>query len=210
MVLHPDNPASPEDIEKGYQLLFANFRKHIALSTEEEAVLRKLFVHRFFKKKNFVLKEGDRCISEFFIFSGCLRTYCVDNNGFEHSLLFAIESWWSGDIHSFITKKKAWINIVALEPTHLLAISHKDFDELSVRVPATERYFRILLQNSLVASQERMYQNLALTAEERYVNFRAKYPFFEQRIPQKHIASFLGITPEFLSTIRKKLSKKKN
>src|SRR5688500_6196855 len=136
-----------------------------------------------------------------------MRTYYVDKDKDEHVIYLAIEDYWSGDLYSFWSQKPALYYIEALEQTTLLRIEKSDVELLLERVPKFERFFRILLKNSLVAQQHRIVQNLSFTAEERYLQFREKYPRLELRIPQKHIASFLGVTPEFLSTLRKKMAK---
>jgi CRP-like cAMP-binding protein len=136
-----------------------------------------------------------------------LRTYTIDENGFEHILMFAIEDWWTGDLYSFPTRKPSNHFIDALEDTEILQISKPNLDKLFEQVPKFERFYRILFQNALIAQHERINQNLSFTAEQRYLHFIKKYPEVEQRISQKHVATFLGITPEFLSMLRKKIAK---
>ena len=120
--------------------------------------------------------------------------------------MFAVQDWWITDIQGFVTGKPAIVNIEAIEDSVVLELQKDDLDKLYVKVPKFERVFRILMQNSYIREQLRTTQNLTLTAEERYVNFVAKYPHVYQRVPLKQIASYLGITPEFLSVIRKKKS----
>jgi CRP-like cAMP-binding protein len=141
--------------------------------------------------------------------SGCLRAYYTDDRGIEHAVQFAIEDWWIGDMRSFMTETPAWLNIDALEDTEVLMISKESIDRLYVEIPAFERYFRIRIQNAFIAEQQRIGAGLSKSAEERYLEFIQKYPKMEQRIPQVHIASYLGITPEFLSTIRGKIARRK-
>jgi CRP-like cAMP-binding protein len=146
--------------------------------------------------------------TENFIAKGCLRTYSIDANGFEHIVLFGTEGWWMNDMYSFLTQTPATYYIDALEDTELLQISRADLDLLYERVPKFERFFRIILQNAFIAQQRRIHHSLSDTAEQRYLHFLEKYPQLEQRIPQKQIAAFLGITPEFLSMLRRKRTKK--
>lgn len=188
--------------------LINHFSQFVKLKTEEITLINTLFSQRSLKKKDHLLQNNQICRTESFIISGCLRTYSIDENGFEHTLTFAVENWWTGDLLSFLTEKPSSYNIVAIENSEILQITKKNLDRLYLEVPKLERYFRLLVQNAYVAQQERINQNLSLTAERRYLDFIEKYPAFSQRIPQKHIASYLGITPVFLSMLRKKISKR--
>ncbi|WP_257670896.1 Crp/Fnr family transcriptional regulator [Parapedobacter tibetensis] len=187
--------------------LINHFSKHIKLTTDEIELINSLFSQRSLKKREFLLKSNQICRTESFIFSGCLRTYSIDENGFEHTLTFAVEDWWTGDLLSFLTEMPSFYNIVALENSEILQITKMNLDKLYVEVPKLERYFRLLIQNAYVTQQQRIIQNLSQTAEQRYLAFIEKYPAFLQRISQKHIASYLGITPVFLSMLRKKVSR---
>jgi CRP-like cAMP-binding protein len=139
---------------------------------------------------------------------GCLRTYTLDENGVEHIVMFGIEDWWVGDLYSFLTQSPASYFIDALEDTEVLQISKSNLDILYENIPKFERFFRLILQNAFIAQQKRINQNLSFTAEQRYIDFIEKYPQLEQRISQKHISSYLGITPVFLSMLRRKLIQK--
>jgi CRP-like cAMP-binding protein len=188
-------------------LILQNVGKHIQLSKTEADYFVSLLQQKTLKRKEFLLKEGDICKTENFITKGCLRTYTIDENGFEHILMFAIEDWWIGDPYGFWTQTPSTHFIDALENSELLQISKPNLDKLLETVPKFERFYRIVFQNALIAERLRINQNLSFTAEQRYLNFIEKYPNMEQRISQKHIATFLGITPEFLSMIRNKISK---
>jgi CRP-like cAMP-binding protein len=120
--------------------------------------------------------------------------------------MFGVEDWWVGDLYSFLTQTPSTYFIQALETTEVLQINKAQLDELYERVPKFERFFRILLQNAFIAQQNRINQNLSFTAEQRYLDFITKYPHLEQRIPQKHVAAYLGMTPVFLSMLRKKIA----
>jgi CRP-like cAMP-binding protein len=137
-----------------------------------------------------------------------LRTYTLDANGFEHIVMFGIEDWWVGDLFSFLTQKPSAYFIDALEDSEVLQISKTNLDKLYERVPKFERFFRLILQNAFIAQQERINQNLSYTAEQRYLEFVKKYPHLEQRLSQKQVSAYLGITPVFLSMLRRKLIKK--
>ncbi len=188
--------------------ILKNIAKHITLDKEEEAYFISLLQQRTIKRKGFLLKQGEICRTEHFITSGCLRSYTIDENGFEHIVMFGIEDWWVGDLYSFLTQTPATYFIDALEDTELLQISKDNLDKLYTRIPKFERFFRIILQNAFIAQQKRINQNLADTAEQRYLDFRKNYPALDQRVSQKQIAAYLGITPVFLSMLRRKLSGK--
>jgi CRP-like cAMP-binding protein len=188
-------------------LILQNVGKHIQLSKTEADYFVSLLERRTLKRKEYLLKEGDVCKTENFITKGCLRTYTIDENGFEHILMLAVEDWWIGDPYGFWTQTPSTHFIDALENSELLQISKPSLDKLLEAVPKFERFYRIVFQNALIAERQRVNQNLSFTAEQRYLNFIAKYPKLEQRISQKHIATFLGITPEFLSMIRNKIAK---
>jgi CRP-like cAMP-binding protein len=155
-----------------------------------------------------LLRAGEICKTENFISKGCLRAYTIDENGFEHILMFGIEDWWIGDLHSLLTQGPATYFVQALEDAEVIQYTKENLDKLLLRVPKFERFYRIMLQKSLIALHQRVSQNLALSAEERYINFVKKYPHLQDRLSQKQIAAYLGITPIFLSMLRKKLANK--
>lgn len=189
-------------------LILQNVAKHIRLDKAETDLFISLLEYRSIKKKSYLLRQGEICRTENFIVKGCLRMYTVDENGFEHIVQFGIEDWWVGDLYSFLTKIPAHYFIDALEDTEVLQITKSNLDLLYERVPKFERFFRIIIQNAFISQQTRINQNLSYTAEQRYNDFIKRYPTFEQRIPQKQIASYLGITPVFLSMLRRKITRK--
>lgn len=192
-----------------YDLLKANISRHISLRDEEFIFFTSLLKHRKLKRKQFLLQAGDVCRYESFVSKGCLRTYSINEKGQEHVLQFAIEDWWTGDLHSFLTASESVYNIEALEDSELLQIDKDSLEKLYKEVPKFERFFRILIQNAYIALQRRISTSLSEKAGDRYINFIQKYPQLEQRLPQHQLASYLGITPESLSRIRKQLSRKK-
>jgi CRP-like cAMP-binding protein len=187
-------------------LLLQHVSRHIQLDPDEQEYFLSLLQTKSLKRKEFLLKQGDRCRTENFVVKGCLRTYTVDQDGQEHVVLFGIEDWWVGDLYSFLTQTPATYFIDALEDTDLFQISKENLDKLYVRVPKFERFFRLMLQNAFIAQQQRINENLSYTAEQRYQAFRARYPQLEQRLPQKQVAAYLGMTPVFLSMLRRKLA----
>jgi CRP-like cAMP-binding protein len=137
-----------------------------------------------------------------------MRTYFIDSKGQEHIVQFAIEGWWISDLQSFILQAPATFNVQAIEDCELLELSYESLETLYERVPKMERYFRVITQRAFVSFQQRIVQNISMTAEERYLAFRSKYPKIELRIPQRLIASYLGISAEFLSKIKARLSQR--
>ena len=191
-----------------FDLLLQHIARHIHLSPAETDFFISLLQSRTLKRKEYLLQQGTVCKMESFITKGCLRTYTIDDSGLEHMVALGIEDWWVSDLRSFLTQTPAGYFIDALEETEVLQISKHNLELLYQQVPKFERFFRILLQNAFVAQEQRINQNLSFTAEERYAQFVKKYPGLEQRIALKHIASYLGITPVFLSMLRRKLAGK--
>lgn len=191
-----------------YHLILKNVQKHVTLTKEEKDIFTSMLKFKKLRKKQYLVQEGDVCKFEAFVNKGCLRAYSVDENGFEHIVLFALEDWWIGDLYSFLTQRPATYNIDALEDCELLLIDKKNLEDLYSKVPKFERVFRIMMQNAFIAQQQRIVESLSFPAIERYTHFIKKYPQLDQRLPQHQIASYLGITPEFLSKIRKSLSTK--
>ncbi len=181
-------------------------RTYVDLTTEEEEILVSVMFFRKIKRKQFFLVEGEICRYQAYVIKGCFRTYYTDNEGRDVNLMFSIENWWMGDLASYFVSENSKCNIEALEDSEILILEKQNLDILFNKIPKMERFFRILFQNALISSQNRIINNLTLTAKENYLIFQKKYPEFEQRIPQYHIASYLGITPEFLSQVRKQLS----
>src|SRR6478735_224937 len=189
-------------------LIIQNISRHIQIDKAESDFFISLLETKKLKIKEFLLKQGDICRTENFIVKGCLRTYTIDDNGFEHIVMFGIEDWWVGDLYSFLTQNPTTYFIDALEDSEILQISKVNLDKLYERVPKFERFFRLILQNAFIAQQQRINQNLSYTAEQRYLDFIKKYPQLEQRLSQIQVSAYLGITPVFLSMLRRKLSGK--
>jgi CRP-like cAMP-binding protein len=186
-------------------LILQNISKLITLTEEEEEIFLSSFQTKKVKRHQFLGEAGEVSRYQYFVLKGCLRLFYIDENGFEHNVQFAVEDWWIGDMASFLTQKPASLFVEALEDSEVLRIDYNSMEELYIKIPRLERFFRILIQNAFISFQQRIVSTISNPAEERYLEFINKYPFFEQRLPQIHIASFLGITPEFLSKIRKKL-----
>ncbi len=189
--------------------IIANVSKHIRLSTEEQAYFLAMLQAKSLKKKQILLREGEICKSSAFVISGCLRAYTIDHNGFEHILQFAPKDWWIADMYSLITQQPATLSIDAVETTEILLLPRTAQEQLFVEVPAFERFFRIITEKALVTARRRVLDTLSLTAQQRYENFCKQYPTLIYTLPQKQIASFIGVTPEFLSKMRKELLRSK-
>ena len=162
---------------------FLNYiNKYIDLTSDEEALLLSKIVRRKYLKDQYIVQQGDICKTECFILSGCTKTFYVDDEGQEHIVMFAIEDWWTSDMGSFITQTPADYNIQCIENTELFQISYDIIEELYIEIPKLERFFRKIIERSLVASQKRIVSNFSLTAKERYLLFKETYPKIEQRV----------------------------
>ncbi|WP_175622291.1 Crp/Fnr family transcriptional regulator [Chryseobacterium schmidteae] len=186
------------------------FNNTIPLNAEETQLVTELFTSRLYRKKQYVLQENDICNQFNFVVRGCLRMYKIDEKGNTYILQFASENWWMIDIESFHQKKPSELCIDALEDTMVLQISYENLIKLYNLAPKFDRIFRVLIENSFVTLQNRLLQNISSTAEERYLSFLERYSHLSNRLPQTQIASFLGITPEFLSKLKAKLLKAKS
>lgn len=188
--------------QKNLEPLLTYFDRLIPLNKEEKEAVKDKFHSRLFRKRQFVLQEGDVCTQFNFVVRGCLRTYQIDEKGNTHVLQFASENDWINDLGSFHSLKPSSLNIDALEDTVVLQISHPDLISLYLAAPKFDRIFRVLVENAFVHLQERLLQTISSTAEERYQAFLKLYPHLINRLSQIQIASFIGVTPEFLSRIR--------
>lgn len=185
-------------------LLLQNINKHIQLTADETEQFTALMHYKTVPKKNCLLTEGQACHTINFVCSGALRAYCLDKEGKESTIMFAMADWWVTDMFCFLNSKPAMMYIEAIEDSSIFELSKTNFDLLLQRIPKFEKFFRVLMQNAYTREQLRTIENLTLTAEERYHRFINKYPHVAQQVTQKQIASYLGITPEFLSAIRGK------
>jgi CRP-like cAMP-binding protein len=187
-----------------WEALIQNLSRFIVLSKDDIAIIQSLFTEKKFRKRQYILQEADVSRSETYVVTGLTRTYEVDDKGIEHIMQFGPEDWWVGDLFSFLTETPTRFNVDCLEDTQVLQISKPNLQLLYQKVPATERYFRIIIQNAYIASINRISSSLRKTAPERYQEFMERYPHIEQRVPNHQIASYLGITPQSLSRIRSK------
>ncbi len=189
--------------------LFHNFAKHITLTKTEEKYITSLLDFKIIKAKEFLVQQGEISKQSAFVLNGCLRGYTIDSEGTEHVLSFAPKDWWIADMYSLLSQKPGNLNIEAMVDTEVALISKTNQDLMYEKVPKLERFFRIIIEKSLVAYQQRLNDNLSLTATERYMKFCKTYPQLINNIPQKQIAAYIGVTPEFLSKLRAKQVKAK-
>jgi len=183
------------------------FNRILPIDDKEKAFVEEVFKERRVRRRQYILQEGEICKHNTFVLEGCFKMYFVDENTKEHNLQFAIENWWIGDIGSFHSEEPSRLYIEAVEHSVILQIKKEDQLKLFVDYPKFNRIFRILAENAMVGLQKRTIQNISSTAEERYLDFLRRYPQFFNRISNVQIASYLGVTPEFLSAIRKKIAK---
>ena len=191
------------------ELLLSNISKHISLTSEETDFFTSLLNSRSLKPGEFLLREGEVCRYQSFISEGCLKSYYMDENADEHIVDFLIEEWWADDLYSFFTGTPAKSNIKAIEKTKLMQISKNNLELLFQKVSKFERFFRILFQNAYIAQKNQINQILSAPAEERYILFLKHKPYADKRFSQKDIASYIGVTPQFLSGLKKKIRKLK-
>ncbi|MFI0425819.1 MAG: Crp/Fnr family transcriptional regulator [Flavobacterium sp.] len=185
-----------------------NIAKHVSLTPEEETLFLSKTEAKQFKAKSILLSAGEIAKCTYFVNFGILRSFNINDNIIEHVLHFACEGWWIGDMYSYISEKPGNLFIEVLEDAEVVIITKENQQQLYQEIPKLERFFRILAENSLVSHQERLMDNLSLTAEERFEKFCSKYPSLIQKVPQKHIASYIGVTPEFFSKMKARLLKK--
>ena len=191
-----------------FQNIIKNISRFVTLTPEEEKIYEDLLTLQKFPKKTLLLREGEICQFEGFIKEGCVRTYYLDENGFEVTLLFAVEDWWITDIASFNNQTPSKIFIETLEDTEIYMLNPQTKEELMQKVPKFERAFRLMMQRYVVTLQNRLVNTISQPATERYLEFIRVYPTIPQRVAQYYIASYLGVSKEFVSTIRKRLANK--
>ncbi len=180
--------------------------KGISFSSEEAILIESKLEKVLLKKGTTLLKASERVLYQFYVYNGCLRTFFIDKSGKEHTLQFAVNDWWISDYTAFFTSSKAIMNIEIIQDAMLYKISKKDMEELFLEIPSLETFFRKKMEGAFASFQIRILASLSESAKERYVSFRRMYPDIEQRVKNYHIASYLGITTESLSRIRKELT----
>jgi CRP-like cAMP-binding protein len=190
-------------------IILQSIAKHIDLTEVEKQFFTSILIPKQLKKKEYLVRENEVNTFSSFVIKGCLRSYSIDANGFEHIVQFAPEGWWIADIYSVIANVPGKLSIDALEDTQIFTLKRKDQEILFDKYPKFERFFRIITENSIAANHHRLMDYMGLTAQERYEGFCNRYPALIKRLPQKQVASYIGVTPEFLSKMRSALLKKK-
>ncbi|GLU45351.1 Crp/Fnr family transcriptional regulator [Allomuricauda sp. NBRC 101325] len=186
--------------------IIRSISKYIELSSEEESLIETFWKVKTLEKGNYLLRNGETCRTDNFVVNGALKAFYINpDTGKEEILYLAIENWWATDIESFQNQKPSIYNIQAIENTTLLQISHGSFQKMLRQVPKLERFFRIILENYLGSLQKRIILNHTLSAEQRYLDFLNDYPDISKKVSNYLIASYLGVTAEFLSRMRKKI-----
>jgi len=186
-----------------YDIIFKHLEEKVQLTPSEKELIKTFFKPQRLKKKQFLLVEGHVCKYLAFVSKGLLKSYNVDDKGNEHINQFAPEGWWSSDMNSFFNGENSFYTIDAVEDTDLLVITNDDFEKLTLQVPIMDRYFRLLFQNSLISKERRLISSHTHTAEEKYKYILENNPDLVKRIPQNLLASFLGLSPETLSRLKK-------
>ncbi|WP_020568231.1 Crp/Fnr family transcriptional regulator [Neolewinella persica] len=185
-----------------YHLLRENINNYLPLSNKDLDTISDCFTLKEVSKKVFLLRGGKTCRFEGFVLEGCFRVFTLDQKGNEINLYFAVEGWWLMDIDSFMNQTPSDLYIQALEDSKVLLISKESKSKLYDSLPVVEKLFRIIFQKALVSWQRRLIRNHCLTAKERYFHFIEAYPNISTKLSNKHIASYLGISHEFLSKIK--------
>lgn len=191
-----------------YSQINKNISRYVTFDTNELEIFNSLLEYTTIPKKTILLHEGEMCTFEAFVIKGCVRKYYIDANGFEVILQFAIENAWISDISfSIYEEKPSRVYIETLEDCEFFMFNPETKEELFAKAPKFERAFRILMQRSLAVTQDRLFNTISKSATEKYLEFRELYPTLSQRVAQHYIASYLGISAEFLSKIRTKIAK---
>lgn len=188
-----------------HQLLYDSICKHVSFTEQHLHTMLACAKIKQYKKGQFIIHEGAMVRKTHFIKKGAAIAYFIDSSGNEHLIQFAIEGWWISDIQSFVNGTSSLLSVQSLEDTELYEFAYEDLNKLQMQIPAVESYFLAITRNAFASFQERVLHNLSLSAEDRYKNFVQKYPRLELRFQQKWIASYLGMSAEFLSKIKKRL-----
>lgn len=189
-------------------MLIGNLNRYFPLNNKEREEVKRCFTQRIVKRKGYLLQEGEVCRHYYFVVSGCFKMFAIDTNFREHNLQFAAEGDWIADFQSFYDQMPGKLYIEAIESSVVLQIQHADLLHLYVNYHKFDRNFRIIIERKLIDFQNRILQNISSNAEDRYEAFQKQYPHLINRLPNTQIASYMGITSEFLSKIRKKSVKK--
>lgn len=189
-----------------YPSLLSNISKFVSLTNDEQITLSEILQYQKIEKKKILLREGEVCKFEYYIIKGCIRTFYVNESGVEVTLQFGLEDWWVSDVCSFSEQSPSRLFVESLEDCEVLMLTPTTKEKLLKVIPKLERYFRLLVQKHMNALQNRLINTISTSATARYLEFIATYPDVQFRVPQYYIASYLGVSAEFVSKIRKRLA----
>jgi len=190
------------------QAIIQHIDRIVSLSNEEKEAFSGIVEQRRVKRKSFIVQPGFVCRHQSHVVEGALRSYFISPNGDEHTIAIAIEDWWISDFYSYTSQTPAYLYVEAMEDCLIQQIAYENVERICNEYPRFERFFRLVAQKAFAFSQKRALSNIGKTAEERYIEYAAMYPKIIQRVPQYVLASYLGMTPEFLSKVRAKLVSK--
>ena len=193
---------------KEFENILNNVQRYVTLDANDKQQFASIVQRKRVKRRQFIVQPGFVCSHQSYVESGAFRSYYVNEEGIDHTIQFAIEDWFISDFNSYINQTPASLYVEALEDSTVLQIGYDDVENLCRKNAKFERFFRLVAQKSFAFSQRRILSNLGKSAEERYLEFQSMYPSITNRVPQYTIASYLGMSPEFLSKIRKRLSEK--
>ncbi|NLR90238.1 MULTISPECIES: Crp/Fnr family transcriptional regulator [Flammeovirga] len=189
-------------------IFFFDVFKSLYLTETEKQAIRNCFHEKHYKKGELIILNGQDVDTLLYVVDGCLRTYFIDEKGKEHTIQFAVHDWWISDMVAFFSQTKAIYNIECLEDSIVFAIHREDIEKLCFQIPVFNKLYRSKMEGSIVGYQKRILANLSQNATERYERFIETYPNIEMSVKNYHLASYLGITTESLSRIRKEMSKR--
>jgi len=189
-----------------YVPILDNIKKYVDLNNEDEKQFISIIRETRVKKRQFIVQPGFICSHQTYVVRGAFRSYFVNDEGIDHTIQFAIDDWFISDFNSYISQTPASLFIEAIEDSIIHQIEYNEVEQLCTKNQKFEHFFRVVAQKSFAFSQRRVLSNLNKTAEERYLEFQSMYPDIVLRVPQYALASYLGMTPEFLSKIRKKIT----
>jgi CRP-like cAMP-binding protein len=193
-----------------FKILLNHINTIITLTTEEEKHFKSFFIEKKFRKKQYLAQEGDPCKYLIFVIKGALKSYTIDEKGNSSIMQFAIEGWWIAENNSFFTGEPSVYNIDAVEDSHVLMLSHESYEKMLVDIPKMERYWRVVMEKRMIAMQRRIMILLTYPLEDNYKRLLEIHPYISSRFPQHLIASYLGISAETLSRLRKNINSRKS
>ncbi|PZP50299.1 MAG: Crp/Fnr family transcriptional regulator [Pseudopedobacter saltans] len=189
-----------------YESILSNIQKYVSLTESEQSQLCEILQYKTYEKKKILLREGEICKFEYYIVKGCMRTFYVNESGVEVTIQFGLEDWWVSDVCSFSEQSPSRLFVECLEDCEVLMLTPTTKETLLKTIPKLERYFRLLVQKHMNALQNRLINTISMSATARYLEFISTYPTVQFRVPQYYIASYLGVSAEFVSKIRKRLA----